>query len=438
MAPRDNNNSGNGFNDTFIPWVAGEPLPPRDSGGKAPRGKSRGRHPHNQLTALTMRQLGPGRHADGEGLYLFVRESGARQWMQRIVIQGRRRDLGLGPFPRVTLAAARRVAVDNRRVARAGGDPTLEAARKNGPTFRRIYEIVTEIRRKNWTKTTEASWCRGFDKYVLPVIGDKPVAAVTLEDVRGIVVPLFNGRNSTGYILRQNIEYVLRYAVVEKHRSDNPAADLKWLLPTVRKAANHRPSLPYRQAPEAMVEWQALSINPAVRLAVLFIVLTAARLSEATEATWSEIDLSERIWTVPARRMKARRGHEVPLSWQALEVLAQARKLQRSDSLIFAMDSNRAARPPSQRTVSDALRRLGRVDEDGRPITAHGFRSTFRVWAMECVPGSSETAEVALAHEESDRTKKAYARSTLDGPRAKLMQEWADYVLSPSDGSGDG
>ena len=435
MAPRGND-SGTGFNDTFIPWIAGEPLPARDSGGKKPPG----RHPHNKLTALTMRQLRPGRrYADGEGLYLFVRESGACQWVQRIVIHGRRRDLGLGPFPRVTLAEARRVALDNRRVARAGGDPTLEAARKNGPTFRRVYEIVTEIRRKNWqTKTTEASWCRGFDKYVLPVIGDKPVAAVTLDDVRRIVVPLFNGRNSTGYILRQNIDYVLRYAVVEKHRPDNPAADLKWLLPTVRKAANHRPSLPYRQAPEAMAEWQALSINPALKLAVLFIVFTAARLSEATEATWSEIDLSERIWTVPARRMKARRGHEVPLSWQALEVLAQARKLQRSDSLIFAIGSNRPARPPSQRTVSDALRRLGRVDEDGRPITVHGFRSTFRVWAMECVPGSSEAAEVALAHEESDRTKKAYARSTLDEPRAKLMQQWADYVLPPSDGSGDG
>ena len=136
-----------------------------------------------------------------------------------------------------------------------------------------------------------------------------------------------------------------------------------------------------------MAEWQALSINPAIQLAVLFIVLTAARLSEVTGATWSEIDLSERIWTVPARRMKARRGHEVPLSWQALEVLAQANKLQRSDSLIFAMGSNSAARPPSQRTVSDALRRLGRVDDDGRPITVHGFRSTFRVWAMEVRAG---------------------------------------------------
>ena len=137
--------------------------------------------------------------------------------------------------------------------------------------------------------------------------------------------------------------------------------------------------------------------------------------------------------------MKMRRGHTVPLSCQAFEVLAEAARLQRSDSLIFALrGSHGAARPPSQRTVSDALRQLGRVDADGRPITVHGFRTTLRVWQMECVPGSSEAAEIALAHEESDTTKKAYARSPLDEPRAKLMQQWADYVQPAADGSGGG
>ena len=192
-----------------------------------------------------------------------------------------------------------------------------------------------------------------------------------------------------------------------------------------------------------MVDWQGLSMNPAVKLVVLFIVLTAARLSEATELTWSEIDLPERVWRAPAQRMKGRRDHDVPLSRQALEVLAQARALNRSDSpdsLVFPICSSKgAARPPSQRTVSDALRRLKRVDVDGRRIVVpHGFRATFRVWAQECVPGSWEAADVALAHAESDRTKRAYARSKLDEPRAKLMQQWADYVLPPADGSGDG
>ena len=401
---------------------------------------ARGRHPHNKLTDRVVRQARPGRHADGNGLYLFVRPTLARQWVQRIVIHRDRHDLGLGPYPHVPLAEARRIALDNRRIARAGGDPRLEAARKKGPTFCRVYELATEMRCKAWDrKSTEASWRRGFEKYALPMIGDKPVAAVTLADVREIVVPHWNGRNSTGYTLRQNLEYVLETAVIEKHRLDNPAAALKRLLPTVRKVPNHRASLPYTEVRQAMEEWQALSINPAVKLAVLFIVLTAARLAEATEATWSEIDRPKRVWKVPGRRMKMRRGHEVPLSWQLFEVLDEAASLQRSDSLIFALRrSHGVARPPSQRTVSDALRQLGRFDAAGRRITVHGFRTTFRVWAMECVPGSSEAAEIALAHEESDKTKKAYARSELDEPRAKLMQQWADYVLPPADGSGDG
>ena len=137
------------------------------------------------------------------------------------------RDLGLGPYPRVLLAEARRIALDNRRIARAGGDPTLESAPKKGPTFRRVYELVTEMRRTNWhTKAAEANWRRGFEKNVFPVIGNKLVVAVTLEDIRRIVVPHWNGRNSIGYNLRQNLEAVLAYAVAEKHRPDNPAADL--------------------------------------------------------------------------------------------------------------------------------------------------------------------------------------------------------------------
>ena len=246
---------------------------------------SRGRHPHNRLSDLVARQARPGRHADGHGLHLVVRSTLARHWVQRIVIHGHRCDLGLGPYPLVSLAEARRVALDNRRTVRAGGDPRLEAARTKGPTFRRVYEVATEMRRPGWTaKTTEANWRRGFDRYVLPVIGDKPIAAVTLADVRKIVVPHWNGRNSGGVTLRQNIEYILETAVVEKYRRDNPAAALKRLLPKVRKDDNHRASLPYPAIREVMAEWQTLSINPAVKLVLLFLVLTAARLTEATDA----------------------------------------------------------------------------------------------------------------------------------------------------------
>ena len=401
---------------------------------------ARGRHPHNKLTDLTMRRLRPGRYADGHGLYIFVRESGVSHWMQRIVVEGRRRDLGLGSCLLVSLADARRVALENRRIARAGGDPMLAAARKKGPTFRSVYEVVTENRRPNWdTKTTAAGWRRGFEKYVFPVIGDKPVREVTLDDVRRIVVPRWNGRNSAGYHLRQNIDAVLAYAVVAKYRLDNPASDLKCLLPKVDAPRNHQPSLPYPAAPDALTDWQALPLNETVTLAVLFIVLTASRLSEATDATWQEIDLPKRKWTVPAKRMKGRRVHEVPLSVQALEVLDKARVLERDQSLVFPFRGRTGrTRPVSQGAVSYALRKLGRVDSQGRRIVVHGFRSTFRDWASEVPQVPEEIAEAALAHAKKDRTVASYARSNLFGPRVNLMQMWADYVLPRSPAAGEG
>ena len=155
---------------------------------------ARGKHPHNRLTALIVRGARPGRHSDGQGLYLHVRSTGARQWMQRLVIQGHRYDLGLGSFDFVSLADARRVALENRRIARAGGDPRAEPT----PTFRRVYEVATEMRRKGWDrKATEASWRRGFEKYALPAIGDKPVDTITVADLRAIVLPHWNGLPSS-------------------------------------------------------------------------------------------------------------------------------------------------------------------------------------------------------------------------------------------------
>ena len=400
---------------------------------------ARGRHPHNKLTALTMRQLGPGRHADGDGLYLFVRETGACQWVQRITIQGRRRDLGLGPFPRVSLAEARRIALENRRIARTGGNPKAEAARKKGPTLREVYEVVTEVRRTNWRRaTTEASWRPLFQNDVFPVIpDDTPIAAVTLEDIRRVVVPHWNGRNSKGYIIRQNLEYLLDWAVAQQYRVDNPAAAIKRLLPNRRRPPTHRASLPYREAPDALAVWQSLPVDEGIRLAVLFIVLTASRLGEVTGATWSEIDFSTRVWRVPPDRMKAHLEHKVPLSSQAVAVLERARALKPHPSLVFSLRGRAGdTRRVSQEAVSDALRKLGRLDPDGRPIVAHGFRATFRVWAIEVLQARREVCEKALAHTESDGTVAAYAdRAELLDKRVPLMQQWADYVLPSFDGA---
>ena len=324
----------------------------------------RGRHPHNRLTVPVVNQALPGRHADGNGLYLYVRESLARSWIQRLTIKKQRTDLGLGPYPVVSLGCARRVALENRLLVRDGGDPRVKAVSTEGPTsptFREIYEIVTENRRSNWKrKTTEASWCRGFDKYVLPAIGDKPIATISLSDVRDIVLPHWGGRNSLGYLLRQNIEAVFDWAVAENYRVDNPAANLRRLLPKQRSHVRHHPSLPHDEAREALAEWLELPVREPVRLVVLFIVLTAARLSEATRATWGEIDLTRVRWQVPGERMKSGEAHTVPLSNQALQVLKRAKELKGDGSLVFpVVDRYGKVRPPSQEMIGDALTEVG-------------------------------------------------------------------------------
>ena len=184
---------------------------------------ARGRHPHNRLTAIMVRQAPPGRHADGNCLYLYVRPTCVRHWVQRLTIKGLRTDLGLGSVDLVTLAQARRLAIENRWTVLAGGDPREAPGRKKVPTFRAVYEDATRVRMKGWdTAASEASWRRGFENYVLPAIGPKRVDAVTVADLRKILLPHWNGRHSVGYILRQNLEYVLETAVIDKHRTDNP------------------------------------------------------------------------------------------------------------------------------------------------------------------------------------------------------------------------
>ena len=397
---------------------------------------SRGRQPKSRLTHLKVRQARPGRYSDGRGLRLVVLARGGRlwrYWSQRLVIQGKRRDLGIGPVEEVSLAEAREIAEMNQKIARGGGDPGAEVAREKGPTFQEMYQVVTENRSKNWkTPGTAANWCRMFETDVLPAIGDMPVADITIQHIRDIVEPDWHGRGSKGYVARQNIESVFAWAVGTGYRLNNPAANLKAILPRVKTIVKHHPSLPHREAPTAMVEWQDLPIRKPVGLAVLFMILTAARVSEATRATWREIDLSARIWRIPAARMKARKVHTVPLSAQALEILNYVKALANGeDSLVFpVVDRNGCTRHVDQGMITDGFRKLGRKDAEGRRIVAHGFRATFRVWAIEKTRARREVCEAALAHQESDATVAAYT----DGAdpfddRKELMQTWADYLL---------
>lgn len=390
-----------------------------------------GRHPYQRLTDAVVRQARSGRHVDGNGLHLLVRPNGARSWVQRLVILGNRRDLGLGGYPLVTLATARKVAEENRRVARSGGDPVAAPSRKAVPSVREVFEDVIAARSVSWRNpATERKWRRLFETLVLPGIGAKPVDEVTLDDLREIVLPHWHGRGSTGYVVRQHLDSVMRWSVAHGHRSDNPAEQLKVLVPKVKAVVHHHPSLPHRKVCDAMRAVDASRADEAVKLALLFTVLCVARVGEVGGAAWSEMDLEGRVWTRPAERMKAQQLHQVPLSAQALAVLDRMRALARSGPLVFALRNRRGGtRAVAAADLAAVLRPLGFVDEQRRSVVMHGFRATFRVWAMEVERASFESCEAALAHTQSDQTVAAYARSELFEVRRELMQAWADYVV---------
>ena len=230
---------------------------------------------------------------------------------------------------------------------------------------------------------------------VFPHIGDTPIGQVTLEHVRDILTPEWKGRGSIGYVLRQHLDHVFKWAVAHRHRSDNPADQLKVLLPKVKTTVTHHPSLHYTQIADAMAAVQASSADETVKLLLVFLVLCASRFSEAAEAQWSEINKTWVRWTLPPERMKELEEHQVPLSVQALAILDRARALNRPGPLIFPVRSGaRAGRSVAASTVARLLHSFGLVDKNGRRIVVHGFRSTFRVWAGEQAKASFDVVPV--------------------------------------------
>ena len=383
-----------------------------------------------RLTPRVCQQARTGKHGDGFGLYLHVRRDGSRAFVHRIVVNGRRLDIGLGAFPIVTLAEAREAALENLRLRRQGIDPLVHRRQKRGaPTVPELLEKVIEARKPSWRGAqTEPGWRRCFKQYVFPVVGDTPVDRVTIADVTRIVEPHWQGRGSAGYLVRQRLDVLFRRAVVLKYRSDNPAHQLLDVLTAVRREPPHHPSLPHPQVRSALEDLRASSARDVVKDVLVFIVLTAARLSEATGALWSEVNSDKAVWSLPAARMKAGHKHDVPLSTQALSILQRVRDHGDPAFVFRFRASDGKARPVSGESLNYWMRKLELRDNDGRRAVVHGFRASFRSWALEVAQAPSEAAEAALAHR-GTATGRAYLR---DGPlfdaRIDLMQAWADYV----------
>ena len=385
------------------------------------------------LTALTARALSkPGRHGDGDGLYLNVAPSGSKSWVQRIVIGGRRRDIGLGPYPAVSLARARAIAHDNRTAVAEGRDPVAEkreareTARRPAPsipTFAEAAARVIELRRPTWSNAKHAAqWESTLATYVHPVIGRKAVDAVTPADAMDVLSPIWTSNPETARRVRQRMETVMDWAVTHGYRLDNPAGrSLLKVLPSVKWLKEHRQALPYVQVPGAVARVRESTADAPTKLAFEFLVLTASRSGEVRTAEWSEIVWEAATWEVPAARMKARRPHRVPLSGRTIEILREASCFGDGQGLVFP--SARSGKAGSPMTFTAMLRRLG------IPAVPHGFRSSFRDWVIERTSTPWAVAEAALAHNVGNSTEAAYMRSDLFDQRRTLMDAWAAYVI---------
>ena len=376
-----------------------------------------------RLTDRFVRSAKPGKYSDGHGLILRVMPSGSKQWVQRLVIRGKRHDLGLGGYPLVALADVRIAAFENRRIARAGGDPRALRRKSEVPTFAEAVESVIAIHRPGWKdgNKSEDQWRSTLRRYAMPTIADMPVDGIDPAHVMEILVPIWHEKHVTAQRVRQRVGAVMAWSIAQGYRRDNPAADA--IAAALPKSANgakkHHAALPYSEVADAVARIRTSEAGMLVKLAFEFLILTATRSGEVRGAEWGEVDLEGRVWTIPAVRTKRSRDHRVPLSGRAIEILHEARAFADRSGLVFP--PARRAKAMSSAMFSDLLKDLG------IECVPHGFRSSFRDWCSQTdVP--RDVAEAALAHEVRGRTERAYLRSDQFERRRRLMEEWAIFV----------
>jgi integrase len=392
----------------------------------------------NALTPLAVKNAKPGRHADGGGLHLLVKETGARSWVYRFMLKGKSRDIGLGAAGQggISLADARTARDALRLKVKAGIDPLEERRREAtealaaaqaaaiaGITFKAVAEAYISANEAGWRNDKHRQqWRNTLASYVYPAMGELPVAEIGTAHVLKILEPIWQDKPETASRIRGRIETVLDAAKARGYREgENPA---RWrghiaqiLPPRSRLTRGHHKAMPYEAIPAFMAKLREREAMAA--LALEFVVLTATRTSEVLGATWAEVDLDKAIWTVPASRMKAGKEHRIPLSPRAVEILEAVKPL--GKACPFPADKGGKL---STMAMSMLLRRMK------LECTVHGFRSGFRDWAAESTGYAHEVCEMALAHVIGNKSEAAYRRGDLFDKRRRLMAEWASYCAT--------
>jgi len=407
----------------------------------------------NQLNARKVATIKePGYHLDGRGLYLQVskgKEGINKSWVLRYKFAGRVREMGLGPVADLSLGDARKKAADYRNQVRDGIDPIAERKAERAAkaaqeakriTFEEAAKRYIAAHEKGWSEKSRDQWCQSLAKHCKP-IHRLSVDQIELPHILKVLEPIWHERTVTASRLRGRIERILAWATVRKYREgDNPARWSNFLSETLvapHKVAKKKPmpSLPFKQVPEFM-EWLREREDIASR-ALEFLILTGVRVSNVRLALWSEIELDGQVWEIPGEstedggnRMKMGVAHRVPLVDRAIEILAALPRVEGNDQVFPGARRGGALGPDACNRVA---KNSGHVDpkQGDRPITAHGFRSTFRTWGAETTNYPREVLERALAHDIRTEVEAAYERGDLFEKRRRVMEAWARYCQSP-------
>lgn len=362
-----------------------------------------------------------GKYYDQHGLFLHVRPSGAKKWLQRYTFQGRRREIGLGSAKIVSVATARKNAHQNLVLVSEGIDP-IEDKKQDSiiPKFEVAARKVYEDNRPTWRNAKHAAqFITTLETYAFPVIGSMSVKEINSSHILRILSPIWVTKAETAKRVRQRLSTVFKYCVAQQWRTDDPAnIAIVEALPNLKRKVQHRKSISYDDVAGFIETVSKSSAGISTKLGLEFLILTATRSGEVRNARWDEVNGS--LWTIPAERMKAGVAHRIPLPSRCIEILEEAKTISQGSGFIF--EGTKPNKPLSENTFNKLMKELG------LEVHAHGFRTSFRTWTQEKTNYPREIAEAALAHSLPDKAEAAYARSDLLEKRAEMMEAWAQFI----------
>ena len=372
-----------------------------------------------------------GRYSDGAGLYFMVTKRGSRSWAQRVTVDGRKREKGLGPYPKVNLSQARRIAAANRDAVRSGRNPFEKAERAEPEprtmTFAEAADAWYDTREAGWKSDKYKANVKRFLETAKDAFGAAPVDEIANADVQAMLRPIWRTKHESARSVMERTSAVFRWCIGSGLMRYNPADGAADVLGVVDRQPKHMKALDWRDVPAALAKIRAARFYPTMAWPVTtlcfeLLVLTATRGGDVRGATWNEFDLDAGVWTIPPARMKMSRPHRVPLSRQAVYLLTHHREHLGDGDLVFESPQRK---PLSENAFSDRARK------DGLGCHPHGFRSSFRDWAAEKSGASWAAIELSLAHAVGTTVEAAYFRTALLNERGPLMQAWADFCDPP-------